>query len=335
MAYRPTKLEEFIGNERAKTAIRRMVDCFEETKKPLKSMLLTGPAGTGKTTLAEIISNELDAKYMYVNCTAINSIDDFRRILVNYDENKYNVVFMEEAHALPKQIYDGMLSFFEYPYILITNFDGEIVKEFMPTKFLTVIFATTDPNKIPQPIISRLIEIKLEDYTVNDYKKMIKLIDKNGILTDGAMELLATITRNPRQLNQWYDFIETSAAALKYEMVGIVETKNILDSMGYNDDGLRHCEYKILEYLNESAVGASINTISAYTNVSRKEILENVEPFLIRRGLLCIGSRGRQLTLNGKRYMLIKTNNSMQLNILPIGTIDHRRSEDNVSDTNN
>jgi len=308
--FRPSNFKEFIGNEKAKTTLKNFVSNFKKVGEPVTNILLTGSPGYGKTTLAECVANELGAFFLYINCSAIKNVLAFRNQFCECQKDGYNVIFLDEAHALPKPVYNSLLSLLEYPYYLCYESRGEIIRERPAGKHFTYLFATTDPQDIPKPILSRLFEIKLEDYSIADYCG-IAFNMSTSALSDEAMVMLAKLTRNPRQLAQWINYLEVDTIASGSQFYGIPEIQKMLNIFGYNGEGIRNCEVSILKYLYENHK-ASVDTIAAFTDIGRVELIKNIEPFLIKKGLLKITAKGRELTGDGRSYVLKLTGTSQE-----------------------
>jgi len=303
--------KDFVGNKRASSMAKQLISNFKLTGEPIKHLLLTGPSGCGKTTLAETIVDELHPScYFYMNSTAVKDMISVRDQLVDCVPDIYNFIFFDECHALPAKVWDGLLSFLEYPHIICTVQKGVIVKEVPSCKLLTFIFATTNPESIPSAAMTRLIELRLELYTGNNYLEMIKSADKKDVLDDESAVYISEIIRNPRQLSQWMNFFEESSVRLQLagEKLCKEDIVKYIEMLGFNEDGLRFCEYKILQYIAENS-STSVETLSAFTDINKKELITDVEPFLVKKELLTISSKGRELTDKGRQYVAINESN--------------------------
>ncbi len=311
---KPKTLQDFIGNEDNKAKLKIKIEACKKKNKALPNIGLLGPAGIGKTTLAEIIANELDAEFIYVNSTAVSNPISFRQYIADAAkgaaERGRAIVMLDEAHALKRRIQDNILSLFESPSVLCTSgfkYDEQkkkIVKEEYATlkedlpEGVSFCLATTHPGSLSDALRSRLLNIKLVEYTLEELSK-IAMEKSEKKLSDSLASRIGDIARSARDVVKICDHID-DICSIKNQNPNEAIIDLAINLQGYEKDGLTKDEIKYLKYL-QNVNKSSLANLSSYMNISTKEIQYNVEVFLIRKGYIYKDTSGRQLTKKGEQ----------------------------------
>ncbi len=298
---RPTHLGEYIGQTKIKDNLRIYMKAALGRREALDHILLTGPPGTGKTTLAAITSNEMGAEFKSTAAPIIEKAGDLAAQLTNLEEG--DVLFIDEIHRLNPAIEEIL-----YPAMEDYNLDIMIgqgtaarsIKLELP-KF-TLVGATTRPGLITAPLRGRFgIIFNLDFYTVGDLKTIVTR--SAGILEveideNGAREIATRSRGTPRIANRLLrrvrDFAEVDYDGKISEEVA----KDALNRMEVDVFGLDETDRKLLLSIIEKFDGGPVGlgTISAAINEEKDSIEEIIEPYLIQTGFLNRTPRGRMVT---------------------------------------
>lgn len=298
---RPTELEEYIGQSKIKDNLRIYMKAALQRREALDHILMTGPPGTGKTTLAGITSNEMGAEFKSTAAPIIEKAGDLAALLTNLEEG--DVLFIDEIHRLNPAIEEIL-----YPAMEDYNLDIMIgqgtaarsIKLELP-KF-TLVGATTRPGLITAPLRGRFgIIFHLDFYTVDDLQTIVER--SAGILeveieSNGAVEIARRSRGTPRIANRLLrrvrDFAEVDYDGKITEDIA----KDALNRMEVDVFGLDEIDRKLLLTIIEKFEGGPVGlgTISASINEEKDSIEEIIEPYLIQTGFLNRTPRGRLAT---------------------------------------
>jgi holliday junction DNA helicase RuvB len=301
LSLRPTRLAEYIGQRKIKDNLRVFMKAALSRREALDHVLLTGPPGTGKTTLANVISNEMGATIKSTAAPIIEKAGDLAAILTNLEEG--DVLFIDEIHRLNPAIEEVL-----YPAMEDYNLDLMIgqgtaarsIKLELP-KF-TLVGATTRPGLITAPLRGRFgIIFHLDFYSFEDLQTIIER--SAGILnveidTNGAREISKRSRGTPRIANRLLrrvrDFAEVDYDGKITEEIA----KDALNRMEVDTYGLDEIDRKLLLTIIEKFDGGPVGlgTISASIHEEKDSIEEIIEPYLIQTGFLNRTPRGRTVT---------------------------------------
>jgi len=298
---RPTELEEYIGQAKIKDNLRIYMKAALQRREALDHILMTGPPGTGKTTLAGITSNEMGAEFKSTAAPIIEKAGDLAALLTNLEEG--DILFIDEIHRLNPAIEEIL-----YPAMEDYNLDIMIgqgtaarsIKLELP-KF-TLVGATTRPGLITAPLRGRFgIIFHLDFYSVDDLQTIVER--SAGILeveieSNGAVEIARRSRGTPRIANRLLrrvrDFAEVDYDGKITEEIA----KDALNRMEVDVFGLDEIDRKLLLTIIEKFDGGPVGlgTISASINEEKDSIEEIIEPYLIQTGFLNRTPRGRLAT---------------------------------------
>ncbi|PLX17424.1 MAG: Holliday junction branch migration DNA helicase RuvB [Candidatus Muiribacterium halophilum] len=307
---RPTNLKEFIGQKKAKDKMRLLIDSAISRGDSSDHILLSGPPGLGKTTLATIVAKELNSNIKITSAPTLTKTGDIAKMLTDLNNN--DILFIDEIHRLSRTVEEVLYSPMEEYRLDILIGKGQTSKSItLPLKKFTLVGATTMSGKLSSPLRSRFgMHIRLDYYDDKD----LALIDKRyaeliGIdLDDDALLKLAGCSRGTpriaiRILRRVRDFaVRHNKTKVDLEMVK--ETLRILE---IDDMGLDFMDRKILNTLIKKYDGgpASLDTIAMSIGEEAASIYEVYEPFLLQLGFISRTNRGRIATDAAYRYLNI------------------------------
>lgn len=310
---RPTNLEEYIGQSKLIAQLHLILKSAKLRETIPEHILLYGPPGLGKTTLATIVSEELGTEIRIVSAPALQKVGDLMNILINLD--KPTVVFVDEIHRLRSQVEETLYSAMEDRKVDLVMGKGAGVSTLrIDLAPFVLIGATTQFGKISKPLRDRFPNIfKLEPYT-ND--EMQKLIARTARLLGVSLsvEALNEICKRSRGVPRVANNILKRFLDLKtvHQADGAVTgdvAKDFLSEMGIFEDGFTAADLNYLQALKNGSL--SLKTISGILQEETNTLEEVIEPYLIQKGLIDKDSTGRKLTRKGLHYIGADTYSGM------------------------
>lgn len=309
---RPARLDDVIGQEEAVEMIGQIIASARSRSEPMDHVLLTGPAGTGKTTFANVIANELGTRCFQL--AAPVSLDTLLQLAEVMHEG--DILFVDEIHqqAIMERRGKEAMSQPEVFLSLLEDFVIATQGGMVPFPRVTVVGATTDPGRLPDPFLDRFpVAPRLAPYS----KRALEVIAEGNsralglTLMPGVAEMFAGAARStPRILNNYIRNADSLVGPDRYVVVPMAE-QVLFKLNGVTLDGLTRDMQAMLLFMYEKCkrtmgsgevrYQASINTIATAIGLSRdtKAIQLRVEPYLIQAGYVQLGSGGRLLTADG------------------------------------
>lgn len=301
-ALRPSKWDEYIGQELIKKNLKILLMAAKERNEPPEHLLFYGPAGLGKTTLAYLISKETGAQIRITSGPAIERVGDLASILTNLSSGE--ILFIDEAHRLNKMIEEVLYPAMESGSLDIIIGKGPSARTIqLELPPFTLIAATTRIAVLSSPLRSRFSggTFRLNFYTEDEIKKIVKRSAKilgTPIEEDAAREIAKRSRFTPRIANHLLKRCRDFAQVHKENGVDLKSVEKALGLLEIDKVGLNAHDRRILEILIDKFAGgpAGVQTLSAATSEDEATIEEVHEPFLIQLGFLERTPRGRVAT---------------------------------------
>lgn len=304
---RPKSLDQYIGQPRVVNNLRIFLKAALRRAEALDHVLLFGPPGLGKTSLALIIANELGASLKTVHAPAVERAGDLAAILTNLEEG--DVLFIDEVHRLKPQIEEILypaMEDFQLDIVIGHGTAARSLKLDLP-KF-TLVGATTRAGMISAPLRGRFgIVNHLDFYPHKDLEIIIhRSAEILGVEIEacGAMELARRSRGTPRIANRLLRRVRDYAEVVGDGRVTGAATQSALDAMDVDRYGLDEVDRKLLMTIIDKFGGGPVGlgTIAASISEDRESIEEMIEPYLIQIGFLNRTPRGRVATVAGYKH---------------------------------
>jgi len=304
-------LEEIVGQERPKKLLALFSKTFDRRGR-LPNLGVFGRSGMGKTALISAWCESLGAEVLETNGTSVESVLTLREFMHQAREapEQHFMVFIDEAHALPKKTQTALLTMLEAPYVLtaiapreigyvetpegrsIFIDKGDTIREAMPHN-LSFALATTDPQKLLDTLLSRVRRVELDEYAESH---LVEIATKH--LPNAPEMHLCGLVRRMRSIRHLIDTLaETYQDIVDAEGEGNLQ---LLDELlGIDGEGATKNDIQYLEYLEVNGVSGVAN-LAGWLRKDPKDVEAKMEPFLMAKGWVARTRRGRELTPLGK-----------------------------------
>lgn len=309
---RPKNLNDYIGQEKIKNNLKVFISAAKQRFEVLDHILLYGAPGLGKTTLANIIANEMKARIKIINAPSIEKPGDIASIISLIEAN--DILFIDEIHRLPKNVEEIFYSVMEdYKLITISGNGMDAININIQIPPFTLIGATTRIGSLSEPFKNRFGIIEKIDFYSNE--EIEKIIIKNSSLlkikiNKKAANLIASRSKGtPRIANHLLKRIRDFANVENKNEITVEIANNALKALKINDLGLSDVEINYLKTIMNRFKGGpvGIETISLAIGEEAINLEDSYEPYLIKLGFINRTQRGRIVT--NKTYDYFEKNN--------------------------
>jgi Holliday junction DNA helicase RuvB len=298
---RPCNFENYIGQEKLKSNMKIYIDAAKIRGDVLDHVLLYGPPGLGKTTFANIIANQMNAKIKITSGPAIENTGDMAALLNSL--NDHDVLFIDEIHRLNHVVEELLYSAMEDFALDIVIGRGQSSKSIrVDLPKFTLVGATTRAGLLTAPLRDRFGVIhKLEFYSEDELKKIIinsaKVLGIN-INIDAACEIARRSRGTPRVANRLLKRVRDFAQIKNNGLINICVAKEALDNLEIDSVGLDITDRKVLDVIINKFCGGPVglDTLAAATGEDRETIEDVYEPYIIQLGYIQRTPRGRVAT---------------------------------------
>lgn len=308
---RPQVLDDYIGQTKVKENMKIYIEAAKKRGEPLDHVLLYGPPGLGKTTLAGIISNEMNSNIKITSGPAIEKAGDLAALLTNLSE--FDVLFIDEIHRLNKNVEEILYPALEDYTLDIIIGKGPTARSIrLDLPKFTLIGATTKAGSLSTPLRDRFgIVHRLELYTIDDLSTIIKRSSNIlGVQIDeeSSREMARRSRGTPRIANRLLKRVRDYAAVLGDGNITLKLTKMALNQLEIDDMGLDDIDRKLLEAMIIKYQGRPVGIDTLATTIGEEvSTIEDVyEPYLIQIGYIARTVRGRIALPDAYKHMGIE-----------------------------
>ena len=313
---RPQSLKEYIGQEEITSNLSVFIEASKMRNESLDHVLLYGPPGLGKTTLAHIIANELGVNLKTASGPSLEKSGDLAAVLSTLEPG--DVLFIDEIHRMPKFIEEILYPAMEdFELDLVINNDGKSRNLKIDLPPFTLVGATTRAGDISAPLRDRFgIINKLQYYTEEELKEIILRTSRvlEMPITDEAASLLSKRCRKtPRIANRLFKRVRDFALVGGYKTITYDLANRSLERLKVDEDGLDAIDIEYLTSLIEKFGGGpvGVETISTSIGEEVSTIEDVVEPFLLQEGFIKRTPRGRMAVEKAYKHLKISHNEGL------------------------
>lgn len=313
---RPKSLNDYIGQEQIKSNIDICMQAAKQRSEPLEHVLISGPPGLGKTTLANIIANEMNANFKITSGPAIERSGDLAALLTNLEQG--DILFIDEIHRLNRAVEEILYPAMEDYFLDLIIGKGPTARSLkLELPKFTLIGATTKLSLLSSPLRDRFgHQLKLDFYQDNEVEKIIERSAKILSLNPEpqAVEKISKCSRKtPRIANRLLKRVRDFSQVKGEGIINLNIANQSLELLGIDELGLDPIDKKILETIIHKFEGGPVglNTLAAATGEEMSTLEDIYEPFLIQLGFLNRTPRGRTATTRAFEHLKTKPNNSL------------------------
>lgn len=298
---RPSELDSFIGQEQAKSNLRIFVEAARNRGDALDHVLLHGPPGLGKTTMAQIVAKEMGVNFRATSGPILTKAGDLAALLTNLDQR--DVLFIDEIHRLSPAVEEVLYPAMEDFTLDLMIGEGPAARSVrIDLPRFTLVGATTRIGLLTNPLRDRFgIPLRLNFYEISELKRVLQRgagILSMNITEEGAEEIARRSRGTPRIAIRLLRRVRDFASVAGVDVIDATLADNGLRRLEVDSLGLDSSDHRYLRFIADHYMGGpvGIETIAAGLSEQRDTLEETVEPYLIQLGFMQRTPRGRMLT---------------------------------------
>jgi len=308
---RPQKLDDYVGQDNLKNNLKIFIGAARGRNEVLDHVLLYGPAGLGKTSLAYIIANEMRGNIKLVNGPSVEKSGDLAAILSTLEAG--DILFIDEIHRLPRVVEEILYSAMEdYKLIIMVSRDTTASTITVDLPPFTLVGATTRAGDLSSPLRARFgISERINYYTLEELKNIVmRTANYFGSIIDevSALEIAKRSRGTPRIANRIFRRVRDFANFDERNVITIDDANKALKALKIDENGLDEVDINYLQTIKNRFGGGPVGleTIASAIGEETSNLDEVYEPYLLKLGLIDRTPKGRILTEKGRKYLKSK-----------------------------